>query len=70
MPKLPSPFNRVKEQGISSPSGTFWWAEIPLLPFNQPWQLSLCKDILTIANKMILHPYTETMALWAWPVNG
>ncbi|XP_028275797.1 uncharacterized protein LOC114445053 [Parambassis ranga] len=47
-----------------------WMAEIYQLLVGTPWQLPLCRDLLSQARGEIFHPHPERLALWAWPVSG
>ncbi len=67
---------RVREQRLSliliAPRWpkALWLAEIISLLYAQPWPLPSRTDLQSQANREILHPHLDRVALWVWPVKG
>ena len=71
---IPPMLDRVRRQGLSvllvAPGWGTWRSEIAPLLYDHPWRFSPLKDLVSQANRDILHPRPVELDLWVWPVRG
>ena len=55
---------------LVAPSRGVWRSLIAPLLFQPPWQLPLCKGLLSQAGGEVFHQDPQLLDLWVWPVRG
>ena len=53
---------------LVAPGWGSWRSEIASLLYDQPWRLPPLRDLVSQADRSILHPRPAELDLWVWPV--